>query len=266
MNQNYEISKDPTGSDRLLTKYLGEVVDVKDPNKEGRCKIKVFSLFDSLPIEDIPWAIPSQKPAFFGQDGKAGSISIPKKGSIVNVRFNHGDLYSPEYEQVQELGDDIKEELQKSTDYEYEGAHYILVDGDEQLKMWFTKGRGLTFELKDSFVNIDQNSKIEIYHKDGLSSIELDSNVITIISQSEVNVISNSIKTTGQLVHIDGKSTRLGSSNIVESAVMGDSLFAALMALAAIIDAKMPATAGAAQQFINNMKDQILSETVTIGH
>lgn len=265
-NQDHDIIKDPTGSDRLVTKYLGEVVDANDPLREGRCKVKVFSIFDTLPVEDIPWAVQSQKPAFFGQDAKAGSISIPKKGAIVNVRFNNGDIYSPEYEQVQEIGDDIKEELQKSSEFEYEGAHYILFDGDEQIKLWFTKGRGLTFELKDSYLNIDQNSKIELYHKDGLSSVELDGNVVTVMSQSQVNVISNSIRTTAQNVHIDGKSTRVGASNVVESAMMGDSTFAALMGLAAMIDAKMPATPGAAQNFLNNMKDDMLSETVTVGH
>ena len=265
-NQDHDIMKDPTGSDRLITKYLGEIVDVNDPLREGRCKVRVFSMFDTLPFEDIPWATQAQKPAFFGQDAKAGSISIPKKGAIVNVRFNGGDIYSPEYEQAQELGDDIKEELKKSTDYEYEGAHYIIFDGDEQLKFWFNKAKGLTLELKDSFINIDQNSKIEVYHKDGLSSIELDGSVVTVVSQSQVNVVSNSIKTTAQNVHIDGKSTRVGSSNVVESAMMGDSTFAALMGLAAMIDSKMPATPGAAQRFLNNMKDDILSETVTIGH
>jgi hypothetical protein len=141
-----------------------------------------------------------------------------------------------------------------------------LFDGDEQIKLWFTKGRGLTFELKDSYLNIDQNSKIELYHKDGLSSIELDGNVVTVMSQSQVNVISNSIRTTAQNVHIDGKSTRVGASNVVESAMMGDSTFAALMGLAAMIDAKIPATPGAAQNFLNNMKDDMLSETVTVGH
>jgi len=263
---NQDIEKDPTGSDNLTTKFLGEVIDVTDPLREGRCKIKVFSIFDTLPVEDIPWATQSQKPAFFGQDAKAGSISIPKKGAIVNVRFNNGDLYSPEYEQVQEIGDDIKEELKKSTDYEYEGAHYILFDGDEQIKFWFNKGKGLTLEMKDSYLNIDQNSKIELYHKDGLSSVELDGNVITVMSQSQVNVVSNSIKTSAQNVHIDGKTTRIGSSNIVESAVMGDTLYAALYGLAAMVDAKMPSTPGAAQQYIQNLRDTMLSETVAIGH
>lgn len=265
-NQDHDVRKDQSGSDLLVTKYLGEVVDVNDPLREGRCKVKVFSMFDTLPVDDIPWAVQTKKPAFFGQDAKAGSISIPKKGAIVEVFFNNGDLYSPEYGQVQEIGDDIKEELRKSSDYEYEGAHIILFDGDEQIKLYFNKGRGLTFEMKDSYINIDQNSKIEIYHKDGLSSVELDGNVITVQSKSVVNVISNKITTTGQSVHIDGGHTRIGSSNVVESAVMGDSLYAALIGLAAMIDQKIPSTPGAAQNFITNLRDAMLSETVSVGH
>lgn len=54
-NQDHDIMKDPTGSDRLVTKYLGEIVDVNDPLREGRCKVRVFSMFDTLPIEDIPF-------------------------------------------------------------------------------------------------------------------------------------------------------------------------------------------------------------------
>lgn len=263
---NHDVIKDHSGSDMLTSKYIGEVVNVDDPLREGRCKIKVFSLFDTLPVEDIPWAIPVKKSTFFGQDAKAGSISIPKKGSIVEVVFNEGDLYSPEYGQIQEIGDDIKDQLKKSDLREYEGAHYILFDGDEKIRVWFTKVRGLTIELKDSYINIDQNSKIEFYHKDGLSSMEFDGNVVTLTSQSQVNVISNKITTSAQSVHINGGTTRLGSSNQVESAVMGDSLYACLLGLASMIDAKIPCTPGAAQAYVTNMMDQMLSGTVTIGH
>jgi hypothetical protein len=265
-NADHDIKKDHSGSDTLTTKYLGEVVDVNDPLREGRCKVRVFSIFDNLPTDDIPWAVQTKKPAFFGQDAKAGSISIPKKNAIVEVIFNNGDLYSPEYGQVQEIGDDIREELKKSSDYEYEGAHIILFDGDEKIKLYFNKGRGLTFEMKDSYINVNQDSKIEIYHKDGLSSIELDGNVITVQSQSQVNVISNSIKTTAESVHIDGGHTRIGSSNVVESAVMGDTLFSVLTALAAMIDAKLPSTPGAAQNIVLNFRDSLLSDTVSVGH
>ena len=112
-NQDHDIMKDPTGSDRLVTKYLGEIVDVNDPLREGRCKVRVFSMFDTLPIEDIPWATQAQKPAFFGQDAKAGSISIPKKGAIVNVRFNSGDIYSQNMNKHKSSGMILKKNLRR---------------------------------------------------------------------------------------------------------------------------------------------------------
>lgn len=262
---NNEIVKDQTGAELIVTKYLGEVVDVKDPLKEGRCRVRVFSIFDDLPVEDIPWAVQMKKPTFFGQYAKAASISIPKKGSIVEVSFNNGNLYSPEYGQIQELGDDIKEALQASSDFEYEGAHYILFDGDEHIKIYFTKGRGLTFEMKDSYLTIDQNSKIEIYHKDGLSSIEFDGNVINVQSQSNVNVTSNVITLEGQNIRVNGQLTSIGANAKAEHAVMGNTLVEVLITLAAAIDAKMPSTPGAISQYVSGMTPRLLSGTVTVG-
>lgn len=265
ITSNNEIVKDQSGAELIVTKYLGEVVDVKDPLREGRCRVRVFSIFDNLPVEDIPWAIQMKKPTFFGQYAKAGSISIPKKGSIVEVVFNNGNLYSPEYGQIQEIGDDIKEALQSSTDYEYEGAHYILFDGDEHIKIYFTKGRGLTFEMKDSYLTIDQNSKIEIYHKDGLSSMEFDGNVINVQSSSQVNVTSNVITLEGQTVNVNGQLTNIGANAKAEHAVMGNTLFEVLVTLASAIDAKMPCTPGASSAYVTSMLPKLLSGTVTVG-
>jgi hypothetical protein len=262
-----EIVKDSTGAEFVITKYLGEVVDIKDPLKEGRCKVKVFSVFDNLPTADIPWAIPMKKAAFFGQDAKAGSLSIPKKGSIVEVIFNNGNLYSPEYGQIQEIGDDIKEELQKSSDFEYEGAHYILFDGDEEIKMWFNKNRGLTFQLKDSYLNIKQNSNIEIFHKDGLSAMEFAGNVIRLTSQSQVVVNSPYILAEGDTVHVKGNLTRLGvgaPEGVEQHAVMGETLHATLLYLAGMIDAKLPSTPGACAAYVTNALPSLLSQSVTV--
>ena len=32
--------------------YLGVIVDVIDPLKQGRAKVKVFGIFDDLPVEE----------------------------------------------------------------------------------------------------------------------------------------------------------------------------------------------------------------------
>ena len=36
--------------------YRGEIVDIKDPLKQGRARVAVFGLFDGLDVENIPWA------------------------------------------------------------------------------------------------------------------------------------------------------------------------------------------------------------------
>lgn len=249
----------------FVSTYLGKVEDINDPLYEGRCRVRVFSIFDDLELEDIPWATPAGKALFFGQDAKAGSISIPKVGAIVKVQFATGDIYSPEYMQVQEIGDDIKKELRKGGN-KYDGAHFILFDGDEEIKVWFDKQIGLQIELKKSLIRIDnETSNVLIEHKDALSSISLEGNVIRIVSDSEVNVTTGSKATvTAKTVHIDGKNTVLGPSAIQNSAVLGEPLFALLKIMASAIDLKMPASAGAIQAAVEAAKPMVLSRSVTV--
>ena len=49
--------------------YLGVIVDVKDPLKEGRARVRVFGIFDDIPTEDLPWAEPGTACEYFGGGG-----------------------------------------------------------------------------------------------------------------------------------------------------------------------------------------------------
>lgn len=74
--------------------YVGKVVNNKDPNKHGRCRIRVFGVFDStVPDGDLPWALPEQN--FVGSN--VGSFIVPPVGCIVRVRFDNDDIYTPVY-------------------------------------------------------------------------------------------------------------------------------------------------------------------------
>ena len=261
---NYHEAQSSSNTDHNFNAYyIGKVEAIDDPKFEGRCKVKVFSLFDDMDIADLPWATPAAKPTVFGQDARAGSISIPKIGAVVGVKFNNGDIYSPEYSQVQELGEDIKEELKKGNTPEkfrkkYEGSHFILFDGDEEIKFWFDREIGLQMELKQSFIRIDnETSNILIEHKDNHSQIGLENTVIRIVADSEVRITGTS--------KINSKTTILGASGVQYSAVLGEPLFAILKTMAATIDAKVPSTAGALASAVDAAKVQVLSRTVTIG-
>jgi len=259
---NHEVN---TRNDDYLDKsFMGMIEDANDPRREGRCRVRVFGIHDDLEVEDIPWAYPAQKSTYFGKDGKAGSLSVPKKGGVVVIRFNNGNLYSPEYYSIHELEDTARDELEKEG--EYLGSHVILFDGDEEIKIWFTVNKGLTMQLKGSRINIRQDRGIEIEHAGTSSSIELSGGDINIQSQSTINLTSgNEIITTSNLVHLAGNQTIVGEGTLSpEKAVLGETLFAALYQLAAIIDAKFPTSGGAASAIVKTAETSALSNTVVI--
>ena len=235
-------------NDLIDKQFLGTVEDANDPDLEGRCRVRVFGIHgESVPVEDLPWAYPKDKPLYFGKDGKAAAISIPKEGAVVAIRFDNGNIYSPEYYAIQELADDIKEELQKES--EYHGSHFLLFDGDEELKFWFTKEKGITMQLKGSRINIGQDKKITIEHDQTQSIIELKGTEINITADSKIIATSNSkIELNSNDIHVNGNNVLLGpitNASKAQPSVLGTSLSAALSTLAGAIDSKWPPTPGA---------------------
>jgi len=82
--------RDPEFKD---TWYTGIVEDNKDPDREGKCRIRVFGVFGEIPKETLPWALPD-----FGFVGsKVGSFVVPPIGAVVKVYFDNGDIYLPHY-------------------------------------------------------------------------------------------------------------------------------------------------------------------------
>jgi hypothetical protein len=252
-------------SDLIDKQFLGTVEDSRDPNKDGRCRLRIFGIHgESVPVEDLPWAYPRQKSLYFGKDGKAGAISIPKDGSVVSVRFDNGNIYSPEYYSVQELADDIKDELSK--DNEYHGSHFLLFDGDEELKIWFTKEKGMTMQLKGSRVNIGQDKTISIEHDTTQSIITLKGAEIDITADSKITATSTSkIELISNNIHINGNSVIVGPNvDKGQPGVLGTSLTTALTTLANAVDAKWPPTPGTTFSSISSLSQTYLSKTTKI--
>jgi hypothetical protein len=70
--------------------FIGVIVDNKDPKRLGRCKIRVFTVYDDIPTEDIPWASPFK-------DLNGVEYNTLEIGKIVSVSFNKGNIYRPEF-------------------------------------------------------------------------------------------------------------------------------------------------------------------------
>jgi hypothetical protein len=251
--------------DKLVSKdldaghYLGVVVDNKDPEFRGRAKIRVFGTFDDIEDADLPWSHQSFEMSY-GLGGGSGRMSVPKLGSVVHVEFNNGNMYSPEYKAVQELSPDLIEEIRAS----YDGAHSVIYDGIERLKMYYTVQKGLVIDLKESKIIIRNDNSILITHADDSSSIELKGGKITKYADQEIeNTAVTRIKHSSEEVWMDGKTTNLGHSPVF-SAVCAEPLWDFLKKLATAVDAKMPATPSVNSTLASSFEQLATSQTVRV--
>ena len=235
--------------------WIGIVVDNKDPEFTGRCKVRIYGKFDgtaemdnsasafNIPDDHLPWAYPAGSSIHGGGAKKgAGSLSVPKEGSKVKVRFSGGNLYAPEWFAVQDLNQAVVDEVKES----YQNAHVLFYDEDEKTKIVYTPAKGLEMFHKDSHIVINPDSSITIEHKETSSIIELVGSVINITANSTVNITANSkIQAEASECVINGSSvTKLGPGPAY-SGVLAEPLWTFLKMLASAVDAKLPSTPGA---------------------
>jgi hypothetical protein len=144
------------------TSWIGEVVDITDPLKSGRVKVKVYGKFDQIPTEHIPWAYPANSMTAGSATG-GGFFSVPKMGSLVAIRFDNGNIYHPEYTFMQKISAEVKAEIENS----YENAHIIIYDTvtEGSLKIFFTEEKGLMLDYKENQINIKPDDEITIITK-----------------------------------------------------------------------------------------------------
>lgn len=153
--------------------HLGEIVDIQDPLKLGRARVRVFGFFDDLEIQDIPWAEQISGLSFSSAKGN-GNISIPRVGAIVNVQFDGSNYYKLFYEFEKESSPELLAEISDS----YEGAQSIWYDveaknskGNTGLKLFFTQGengKGLVLDFGGSQINFRMDSSTFITSNSGV--------------------------------------------------------------------------------------------------
>ena len=163
--------------------YLGEVVDINDPQKSGRARVKVFGLFDGLETEDIPWATQVNTPSF-GRGG-AGNISVPKLGAVVAVEFDGQNYYRMNYYADWEISHDLLDEISDS----YEGAHSLIYDNAAEpgpLQIFYTRKKGLNLILGDAKVQLDtQNGgQLRVVIEMGSDQIRMENGSVIINSNN----------------------------------------------------------------------------------
>jgi len=92
-------------NDKLNGIYRGVIEDNVDPDKMGRCKIRIFgihtpkktkTLTEGIPTDELPWADPVMG-LFEGSVSGFGAWTVPLQGSHVYIFFESGNILEPKY-------------------------------------------------------------------------------------------------------------------------------------------------------------------------
>ena len=144
----------------------GVVMDVADPMKKGRVKVKVLNVYDTLSDDDIPWASPCKT-----VDGM--EFRIPRKGQVVSVNFINGDIYMPEYSMCEHYNINLQKKLEELSDDEY--AKFTAIHFNENTQIYEHDTDGLMIDHKMHQINIKEDSiNLNLKDNNGLLNLGTD--------------------------------------------------------------------------------------------
>lgn len=219
--------------------FVGRVVKNEDPDFTGRCKVRVFGLLDDLDEEFLPWFSPANNGIFSSGRG-GGSLSVPKIGAFVRVRFVNEDIYSGEYTCIQNVDPYLAQTIKD----DYIGTQVICYDAEQELMILFQPHRGLVLFYKEAELNIAPDNKITLSEPNYNSIITLANDTINIVSKNQVNVTAlKSANITSDVVNIDANSVNVGKKANVP-AVNGNALVDILTEYGEAIAQKYPESPG----------------------
>jgi hypothetical protein len=140
--------------------YIGVVEKNVDPDRLGRCKIRVLDIFDDIPTDDIPWASP-------WKDLNGNAFNLPDVGKVVTVIF---DIYKPEYIFAEHFNINLEEKLKSLSERAYTSMKAIMFDDKTQI--FSNDDDGLMIDYRYNNINIT-SSKINVNLKDNFGKINL---------------------------------------------------------------------------------------------
>jgi hypothetical protein len=253
-------SMDFPNHDIMSEHWIGVVHNNVDPTFSGRCQIKVFGILDEVNEAHLPWATPINSGIFAGNG--AGSLSVPKIGTFVRVKFNSGDLYAPEYEHIQ----NVDPELIAAIKDDYQGAHVLLYDPIEELNIMFQVNSGIKIYYKGSFFQISPDTMITLQTPDNESIIQLEGDITRITTKNEIDITAAAkVSVSADEVIVNGSQiTKVGGAPYFH-AVLAEPMWALLSTMASALDAKYPPTPGVNVGLVEAAKQSATSTNVMIG-
>lgn len=137
--------------------YVGVVEDNRDPDKIGRCRIRIHGLYDNIETKHLPWALPDFPLAV----GVKGSFIVPEIGTMVSVSFDLGDRYEPRYKTKILDRRNLNFDCDKDEDYPDSVIFYETSNGD-YFKINRAKGEFIIKTGAGVLLKMNQNGDVEL--------------------------------------------------------------------------------------------------------
>jgi hypothetical protein len=165
---------------RKMHMFTGKVEDNNDPDQLGRCKIRVYGLFDDVNIatSDLPWAKPDNQ--FIGSN--IGSFIVPPVDTLVRVYFDGDDIYNPVYTTK------VLNTSQLSTNRSEDYPHTLVMWETDNGDFFQINRKTLEMELRHSSgldLTIDANGNVTI------KNVDVEQGNITLNVKGNVNLTSD---------------------------------------------------------------------------
>lgn len=79
------------------TNFIGKVIDVNDPEKRQRVKLRIPQLHRGVPDNLLPWTRPSSSQGGANAGAGAGSVRVPPKGATLYGNLEGNDPHNIHY-------------------------------------------------------------------------------------------------------------------------------------------------------------------------
>lgn len=238
----------------------GEIVSIDDPTFSGRVKVRIPGVNDNIDIDNLPWCNFGGSAMFSGDGG--GSISIPRVGAKVRVKFNKDDSNSMEWYAANRIDRNLAAELS----VDYEGSHAVLYDSESDLSILYQNQTGLRIYYKGSFIQLSPDNNITLHYGEGNQGvqIQLSDGKVDIQGSTQINISSgNAVKVESDSIVIDGKTNvQIKGDTPGEVAVNGKVLYKTLLYMARMIDQKVPATGGVCANVVQATQPKLLNQSI----
>lgn len=148
--------------------YIGVVVDVADPKRLGRVRVRVEALHgrdtdkEFIQSSDLPWLEPSSRGNIFG---------INAVGQVVYVAFEDGDYYKGSYFANEHYDINLQNKLDTLSDNDYQ--NFTAYNFDNKHQYYYQPKIGIMFDYMKSNINLRDNGDIKINLKDNSSNLFL---------------------------------------------------------------------------------------------